>query len=335
MRIKNSFFFLIFGVALKASLSFDVQDPNTLSTYGGSTNNVFRRAEIRLSKTATTYTLTLDDGVRSAQANAAIVNNQLADLQLKPRVVVKTHAQVNSDKRLQGAFTVTATPNPEAIGGYQVFLQVLDMQINFIQLASHYLRYQTNASSNDQTQLLYFDILNNTQDANTWYMSNEAALLSQNWNTNQFFSVKNSFGSQKTTTQSLTISIPAETLAVIPEGVYIFPITMIMLPFSTLTFTQELTAYNAIVDLQTDAFSGQLLQFRATKTNQNFLHTFTTEETAQLDANEKKLIKAFRNFLQQVKKQYQSFAKNTSATTAQVGLINARIAAINVILTQL
>ena len=323
--------------SLCASVNFDVFDPDTLSVNAGATNEVRRFGIIRLTKDDVNYTLEIDAGIRSDAAEAVIVDNNLADIDITPKLIVKTIAQVDAAKKIEGDFILEALPNPLSIGGYQVYLQILDIQINFASLSNLFLRFQTPAASNDQSQLVYLSILNGTTSANSWFTVSSSTLLADAWTSDRLIQIDDSFGSTTKTKKTFKISIPVseivatlpEDITEIPNGVYEFRITMGMEPFVKLTLTEQIEIYNSIAASQTLFFNNLLTDMDAILDNQNNLRSLTTTEQATLKTNRNTLKAACKVFLEAEKKQYQAFAVDPDATEAQQEEINAIVVVID------
>ncbi len=318
-------------MTLKASVNFNVVDPNALYFNSGNTNEVRRNAQIKLIKTSTTYTLEILPQSRTVQGDVVIVQNNLADLDVGIVATTKTYAEVEKAKALNGNLVLTATPNPEATGGYEVFLQILNLQMNFISMSSSFYDFQTNALSDNQTQLLYFNYLlsDGKTPVRAWFTTGYSILLADTWSSDRLILVNNSFGSKIKQKKTFKISMPYEFLNLLPVGTYGFNLNMGMNPYTTPSLASQISTYDSIVSTQASTLYKTVVDINAVLTNQNSLHSLSTAQINQLKANRKLIFSIYQTFLKDVKKQYQAFLKDATVTPSEIVSIDQSIVGID------
>lgn len=323
--------FALLAGSLSASVNFNVQDPNTLSFNAGTSNEVRRFANIRLNKTKTHYTLSVDAGVRDKTARNVIKNNDLADIDLAVKAVRKTVAEVKKAKKIEVDFILSALPNPLVKNGYEVFLQAQSPQFNLLAESKDFFKFQTNASSNDQTALLYFTFLlsDNKTEARTWFTIFNSTLLTTDWKSDRLFVVNNSFGSTKKRSRTFKVRMEYDFLKNLPTGTFIFRIMMGMNPYQKPTLDQEITKFDQITEEQTAFFDNLIADIQGKLKNQNSVYVLTTAQLNQLKTNRTKIFQSYKTFLDDVLKQYQALQKRSGLTPVEVADIDAHIVIIN------
>lgn len=320
-------FTCLFLGQVSASVNFNVQDPNTLSFNAGQNNQVRRFANVQLVKTTSDYTVFVDAGVRNTRVQRVITNNQLADLDVTIKSKNITATKLKEDKSFEIDLEITSVPNPQPSGGYIVYLQAQATQFNLINESKDFFKFQTNASSNDQTQLLYFDILE--KDGKTmvasWFTTQESTLLTTDWSNYRLIEVDNSQGSRKTEKRTFALKFEYDFLKDLPTGTYLFRILMGMNPFVKPTLAVEIAEYEAYVDEQASFFDNLLGEMQGNLRNLNFVVRLTSEQLTQIKKNELKLLDDYEQFLKDVKKTYETLLKRSGLTIQEITDLNRRI----------
>ena len=310
------------------SLNFDVQDPNTLSFNAGQNNQVRRFANIQVVKpNSNTYQIIIDGGIRSTQAEALIVNNQLADIKVAPKVVTISDAKLMEDQSIELELEISSVPNPVPSGGYYVYLQAQSTQFNLLNESKDYFKFQTNAVGAVQNKLLYFDILE--PDGKTmvasWFTEQESTLLTPNWSDDKLIRVNNSHGSRAQQTRKFVIKFEYEFLNQLPLGSFLFRVLMGMDPYSQPSLLEEITSYEEIVDQQLSFFNALLRGMQGSLQNQNFVIRLNSTQIDQIRTNELKLLKDYEQFLKDVQTAYETLLKRNNLTASEIVDLNERI----------
>ena len=326
---------------LFASVPYNVGDPNIQAFNSGTINQARRAAVVRLEKTETAYTLTVfeqfDTSLIGVQTAQVIEDYQLAHVNLQTNSQTKTYAQLAADKQIAVDFVLCATPNPEFLGGYQVYIQLIPVQINQLSQTNEYQKYQSAplsyqinidslAASNLETTYLFFDITYGGKSLNVWFNSFAAAALSNTWSSASLIFVENGFKSTATTSTTLQVVMYPTQLDSLAVGVYWFPMLLVMNPYVKSALQDRIDVYNNLVSNQLSYFQGTIGQFRSDLENTQNKNTFTDVQIAFLSANQILVINQYKEFLSESKLQYQAFKKEPNVTALQKKQIDQTIA---------
>ncbi len=330
MAIKESLgLFLVMRVVLQATLSYDIANPDSISFYSGTLNSVRNVGIIQLVNDGENYTITIGNARTDPQVAALIVANQLANITVDPQTVTQSIAKVDKNGQLSANFTVSGIPNPQSPGGYQIYLQILPVQVNLLLPSTSYFMYQTNIAYPAQPILLYFNILSGSNPVDAWYSQQNSVFLSDSWTTNMFLTVPNSFGTRTKTSKTWTISMPSVYLDNLPVGTYQFRLTMAMNPYTTPNLATQVSTYTSAVQQQANFFSFQLGQFTALLSSPGSLSAYSSSQIAQIEINQTMLIKLYIAFLKGALTQYAKYAADATITKAVLASITPVVSAIN------
>lgn len=283
-------------------------------------------------------------------SNQAIIDRLgLADILITSESVTKTLAEIEKNKTIDITATITTKPNPRATGGYKVLMQLQTLRLNYNIEDSHFFKFQSiplqdTFISTVNPDLVYQEVKLSHILVDSWIGFADGMAISETWTALPWFVVDDTYGSDKTKSKKVTISIPFESfeilsngaLTTIPDGVYWFTIESIMQPYTPPTISEDVTSLSELIEQQI-IFRNQLINDIDTLLQDTTtLDRFRPGEIAILTTNKTILQTQIKAISKEVNAYFTLLAKSPSATNADKQLIvekEAEIAALVAVYT--